>query len=343
MARTGVGAITITDIKDGIHPISMVLSNQSHTFSADWQGTISAAEKDAFSCEVFAYIGDTRATYDAAATPANNTYDVTITDPAGWVSNKSVVNNQLVIKLTSVPTGTTNKSGKLDLTIDVKNYLGFTTTIEAVISLAKMIEGADGTVVTLTPSRQTFQYDEHGVTTDGNVEIPVTAMGNVGSLSAFYSLNGNTSWSALSVGAGANQASSIDIDGANGDDKIVITPANFGTADVFTVKVTGSAGGSDITSIIRIQDGSTGPSAILVSIKSSTGGMIFKNNAGATKTLTAQVFDMSDGSEITNVTSYQWKKNDVNVAGATTSTLSVSPSDITDDNSEEYSCHVTVD
>ena len=342
MARTGVGAITITDIKDGIHPISMVLTNQSHTFSADWQGTISAAEKDIFSCGIFAYVGDTRAIYDPAVTPANNTYAVTIVDTAGWVSSKTVVNNQLVIKLTSVPTGVTNKSGVLNLTINIKNYLGNITTIEAVISLAKMIEGADGTVVTLTPSRQTFQFDEKGVTTDGNIVIPVTAMGNVGSLAAFYALNGATSWSALTVGTTVNKATTIDIDGLNGNDQIVISAANFGTADVFTVKVTGAAGGADITSIIRIQDGNTGPAALLVTITSSTGGMIFKNNAGATKVLTAKIYDMKDGSQLTAGTTYQWRKNSVTIAGATTSTLSVTPTDITDDGSEEYTCIVTV-
>ncbi len=342
MARTGVGAITITDIQDGIHPISMVLSNQAHTFAADHLGTIPTAEKDKFSCEVFAFIGDTRATYDSATTPANNTYKVTAVGSSGWVPTIQVIASQAVIKLTSVPAGVTNKTGSIDLTIEVKNYLGFTTTIEAVVSLGKMIEGADGAGVYLTPSRQTFQFTSEGVTSDGDIEIPVSSVGNVGSLSAFYALNGSTSWGVLTVGTGANKAKSIDIDGLGDNDKIVISKDNFASADVFTIKVSGSTGGSDITSLIKIQDGDTGAASVSVVITSNTGGMVFKNNAGATKTLTASVYDMADGSKLTSGVTYQWMKNGSAMSGKTSSTLQVTPSDVTNNGSEEYSCQVSV-
>lgn len=341
MTRTAVGAVSITDIKDGIHPISMVLSNQSHTFAADTAGTVTSGERGKFSCEIFAYIGDTRATYDSAATPANNTYKVTVVNSSGWAHTKTTTSNQLIITASTVPGGVTNKSGTFSVTVEIKNYLGNITTIDAVISLAKAVEGTNGAIVELTPSRQTFQFDENGSSTDGDIVIPVRAAGNVGSLSAYYATNGNNTWTALAIGTTANKAKTIDIDGSGGNDQIVISKANFGTNDVMSIKVEGLVGGADVVSIMRIQDGNTGAAAIIVNIKSNNNGFVFKNNAGATKTLTAYVFDMADGSEITTGLTYQWEKNGATLAGKTAKTIAVTASDIADNSSDQYSCVVT--
>jgi hypothetical protein len=209
------------------------------------------------------------------------------------------------------------------------------------ISLAKLIEGADGASVTLTPTKQTIAFSELGVATDtADIIIPIVTVGNTGALSAYYARNGATSWTALTVGATVNKAKEIDIDGANDNDHITISTINFGTADVFTVKVAGASSGSDIISIIKIQDGATGEAALTVSISSSVGGFSFKNNSGTTKVLTVVVYDNATGSVITP-TSFQWRKNGTNVANATTSTISITPTDITDGGSEEYSCLVT--
>ena len=337
MTREAQGAVTIVDIQDGIHPISIVLSNQSHTFAADNAGVIPDAERTAFSCAVYAYIGSTRITYDGAATPEPSTYKLTTTNPAGWVSLTTITASQAVITMNSVPVGTTNKTGQIEVQLSVKNSLGNTTVVDVVISLSKAIEGAAGQIVRLTPNRQTFQFDEYGATTDGNIVIDVASEGNTGALTAQYSANGGA-WSTLNVGASANQASIIDIDGTV-PDTITITPANFGTSDVFSIKVGGDTGGGDTLSLIKIQDGSTGAGSLLVVINSSTGGFVFKNNTGASKTLTVTTYDMATGGTVTP-SAYQWKKNGVNIA--TTATIIVTASDITDNSSEEYSCVVTV-
>jgi hypothetical protein len=71
MARASVGAITISDIKDGINPIAMVLSNQHHSFATGSDGIIMAEERNAFSCEVFIFLGENRIEYDSNPVPAN--------------------------------------------------------------------------------------------------------------------------------------------------------------------------------------------------------------------------------------------------------------------------------
>ena len=392
MARTAVGAITIQDVKDGIHPISLVLSNQSHTFSANQQGVVT--DFSGFSCEVFVYVGDTRATYDNANSPEKNTYTITSDAAAlnsaqtggGWeIANNINASTQAVLTITSIPEGSTGLETSYTLPIVVQNAIGTSTPIDAVISLNKIIEGADGALVQLTPSRQTFRFNENDATTDGDVVIPVKTAGNTGALSAYYALNGSASWIDLvqeniwdsaaannnggtgvctvagvedhSVAVGdcdittAGKAKALDIDGsADGLDSITISAANFNATanDVFTVMVSGVDGGSDIVSIIKIQDGNTGPAALTVTISSDNGGFAFKNNAGAAKILTVKVYDNADASVVTP-SSFQWRKNGTALTGATqtglgsqTASYTVTSTDITDNGSEEYSCLVTI-
>jgi hypothetical protein len=337
--RTSIGAVTIADIKDGINPLSMVLSNQSHTFAASNTGVTTVAEKNKFMCEVFCFVGATRAVYQAAST-SNNTYNVTITSPTGWATTTSVVNNQLQINVSTIPTGTTNVTATVNLSINIRNSIGNVTNITGIISLAKAIEGAGGAIVVMKPNRQTFRFNESNATSDGSITMTVETQGNTGALSALRSINGGA-FSALNVGAGQGFASSIDVNGAGNNDAIVITAANFGTSDTMAIRVQGTDT-SDTVSIIKIQDGKTGAASLLVTISSDVGGFQFKNNSGAVKTLMAKVYDMANGAEITTGITYQWYVDGATQAGKTAKTITVSYSDIPDGGSELYSCHVQV-
>lgn len=346
--RKAVGAVTLVDIKDGIHPIAAVLSNQSHIFAANQEGVVATAEKDEFLCDVMIYVGDTRAEYDNAGSPANITYKHTGTAiGAGWVLGTEVISvdgkDQLRFDVTTIPTGTTpgNVTTTADLTFDVTNSVGNVTQVVLTLSLAKAIEGVAGQIVNLSPSKHAFKFDELGNTSDGDIVIDVTTEGNVGVLSAQYAVNGG-SWSTLTGGSGANQAKSLDIDGTGDNDHITISTTNFDGADVFSIRVSGAAGGRDTVSIVRAQKGDTGQASLFVAISSSTGGFSFKNNSGANKTLTAKVYDMQDGSEITSGVNYQWYNDGVLMNGMTAQTLTVSAADIPDGEAEEFSCEVTV-
>jgi len=348
MARTAVGAITIQDVQDGIHPIALVLSNQSHTFAGDQQGTIVSAEANLFSCEIHAYVGVTRATFDNNQEPANNTYklgEISYSAQNWECLTTENTDAQIIITVTGTPTGVVNKSCVVTVPVIIKNSVGNSTTVDAIISLSKLIEGADGAVINLLPSRQTIRFDENDAAVDTtDIVIPIEVKGNVGALSAYYATNGSTSWTQWDttddIGTDANKVKALDIDGTGDDDRITLAVSNFGTADVFTVKVSGTTGGSDIVSIIKVRDGLTGPAALTVAISSSTGGFAFKNNTGTAKTLTAVVYDNADGTVVTP-TAYQWRKNGVNIEGETGETISVTATDITDGGSEEYSCLVT--
>jgi hypothetical protein len=342
-SRVATGAITLLDVADGVNPLAVTLGNQSHTFSANEEGTVTNSERGLFSSETFVYVGATRATYDSSASPAINTYKITnkvVT--SNWGVTQTITGGQAFITCSSTPQNSTNRTGTAVLSIAITNAVGNVTPVEVTISWSVMVEGADGSAVYIVPSRLTFQYEETGTTTtDGDITLDISYAGNLGSLSADYALNGSTSWTPLLVGTGADKASVIDINGTGSNDKIVITPANFSNSAVLSIRVKGDNGGSDVVSIIKINDGVTGKASLFVSITSSNAGFVFKNNTGLVKELTAKVTDMADGSEITTGITYRWQKNGVNFGG-TLKTQEVNASDVEDNGSDQFQCNVTV-
>ena len=66
MAKIGSGAITLTDVKDGIQPVVMQLSNEAHAFVADQNGKLTVEELQSFICDVTLWIGDVEANYTEA-------------------------------------------------------------------------------------------------------------------------------------------------------------------------------------------------------------------------------------------------------------------------------------
>jgi hypothetical protein len=350
MARIAVGAITISDIADGVNPLSAILSNQSHTFATDTTGNVATAEKTAFDCEVLAFVGDTRAVYSATLA-SNNTFR--LDTYAGRSSGWGLTNTSGKLTMNTTPTGTGNKSEIFDIVMAIKNSVGNVTVVTLVLSVTKAIEGTGGAIITMNPSRQTFQFAEGAVLSTGaDIVIPVSLVGNVGALSVTYSKNGEA-WAALNVGSGANYAKALSVtDNDVDDDTITISKDNFGNSDTFAVRVIGAAGGIDVTSIVKIQDGNTGPASLFVSITSSDSGFAFKNNTGTAKVLTATVYDMASGSIISPTgISYQWKHDGTTTSDAasgstvmsTTKTQTVTFSMIDNNSSNEITCEVSID
>ena len=74
------------------------------------------------------------------------------------------------------------------------------------------------------------------------------------------------------------------------------------------IRLQGAAGGQDTITLFRVDQGNDGNDAVIVSIVSSNGN-IFRNGAGAAKTLTALVYDAGSGSQLTSGVSYTWTRS----------------------------------
>jgi len=376
MSRIAVGAITIADIADGGSPIAAFLTNENHTFAAGTDGTIVSAELAVFTTLVSMFLGTTAGVFKSttvttAGADANKFSIGTITSTAAtWATNINASTG--AITLTAAPTGTSNLGTTLTVPITVNDTSSSLKSVTLVISLSKQIAGAGGQIVQMTANKQHFQYDEFAVLSpagQNNITLTMATQGATGALTAQKSIDGGT-YTTLAVGSGAGYASSIDIDGLGANDNIVITPANFGSSNTMTVRVSGVNDGSDSVSLVRIRDGVRGASSLFVAINSSD-GTLFKNNSGSAKTITCEIWDQVDGSAVTHVGStagqrsvnFNWQRVDaggtsadvfvtsgtrnVSATGVTAdglgaATLIIGPEDISDNSSTQFSCEVTV-
>lgn len=374
MARSATGAITLTDVADGGSPISAVLSNENHSFAAAAStGAVSTSEKDEFASLPQVFIGTTTGTYKNT-TVTTSSADVnkfslgTLTSSsAGWSLSKSSATGELTMN--ALPTGTSNKSTTMTVPITVNDGSSNLKTVTLNLTLNKAIEGIGGAIIILTANKQYFQYDADtnlAPSVQGDITIDVDTQGLVGTLTPYISVDGG-SWGTLSQGTGADQAKTI----AAGTTSITISSANFSDSNTIAVKVTGATGGSDTLSVVRVRDGIQGASALVVDLLSNDGN-IFKNNAGADKTITAQVLDMKTGSFLTHVgtgsgqlqVNYDWQRSDAGGTGADVqvtsgtrdvvasggisadgdgnNTIVVGPVDVLDNSSTQFKCIVTV-
>lgn len=380
MARIARGAITVVDINDGSNPIAAVLTNQNHTFPANSSGVVTAATRDSFSTEAIVYIGSVKATLNTNGTLLNNEFrikpvgtgaeDTKVVSGTGWTVGVNASTG--VLSVTAIPSTTVN-SCTVQVAVEYKDpQQASTGTVLLTLTLTKVNEGAGGTVINLTQTKQAFFANFAGTfLASGNddIEMIIDTDGSTGALTYEVSLNGGVyaAVTTASTAQGGIKGFDLDLSGAftesgtisTAAQRLLISKDNMGANDTYTIKVTGATGGADAVTIVKVREGDTGAAAINVAINSSTGGNVFKNNSGSAKTLSVVVTDAKDGSTLTP-TNYQWLKNGAQVQvndstdrfvvtsggeaanGSAYTTIVVGPEDVTDNSSEEFSCIVTV-
>lgn len=379
MSRIARGAVTIVDIADGSNPIAAVLTNQNHTFAANSAGTVDALTRQEFSTKAIVYIGSTLATLSTDATLADNEYrikpvgvgadDTRITTASSgtWAINVNASTGVLTVTAIDSTVATVS----VEVVVEYKDpNQGSNGTIDLILTLTRVNEGAGGSVISMTPNKQVFFADAGGTleASQDDIEMIIETAGSPGAQTYFTSQNGNPFVQKTATGSGAGDISGFDDDligsaqtGTIGTaaQRLFISQDNLGANDTLAVKVKGANGGVDVVTILKVRDGEQGAAAINVALSSSDSGLIFKNNSGTAKTLTVDVTDAANGNTLTP-TNYQWLKNgaQINVTSSVDRTvvssggtaangsafvdITVGPEDVTDNGSDEFTCIVTV-
>ena len=323
MARVASNEITITDISDGTNPITAFTTNANHTFAAAANGTVSNVA--GFTSTLIVFVGQTQASYVSTIGSTPDTFSITsvayVGSSTGWgtpsnasgtitipsISATAAISVTLRLTFSVVPTSTTTPV--TGLTQD--------------ITLSVVKEGAGGQVIEIVPSSQTFFANSSGTlnASQTNIILGIESQGTTGNITLATSINGGafTTQTATSTAQGgiafydADTSGTVSTTGTfpvtqNGIARLAIAQTNLGnTGNTLTVKVTGATGGSDALTVFKVQEGAAGTGAVIVSVTSSD-GVVFKNNAGTAKTLTANVTDADTGVAPTTSITYTWTR-----------------------------------
>ena len=341
MARTAAGQLTVVDISDGIDPIVAFATNENHTFSANEAGTITQATREGFVSGVRVFVGQSTAAFTTAASLTANVEDTpqyrvasvsyinasgTVVTPTGWGTlNVGTVDGNASITVGSIGT-TAEPNVTVRVRLQVRNNRGTViSNVDTIITLSIVRNGAGGQIVELITTGQSFRADAGGTTiNDGTINpdviISIETQGSTGNITIATSTNGGAFTTRASTNAGVGQIAGYDTDGSgafttgtfptaqNGVQRLQITRANFGNNRAMAIRVSGASGGQDTITLFRVDQGTAGNDAIVVNVVSSNGN-IFRNGAGAAKTLTAMVFDAGTGSQLTSGVEYTWTRS----------------------------------
>lgn len=321
MARIGTGSITLFDVTDGTNPITHNLTNENHTFVASENGVVESATRAGFTSSLNVWVGSTKATYNTTTT-THNTFRITgvsyVGTATGW--GNLTISAAGAMSLPSLAQNPT-EAVTARVTFSVTNDLGSVTTgLTRDITMNVVKQGAGGASISLNPTRQHFFGNFEGTLDGGqdNIEITIVTAGSTGALTVHTSLDGGAFNQIATAGSTAGGVSGFDTDtsgaftttGAipSGVARLSISQANMGSANELSVRVEGATAGADTVTVTKVRRGQTGEHAIFVDVTSSDDD-VFKNGAGADKTLTAIAYDQGTGSSVTSGVSYNWTRS----------------------------------
>lgn len=317
---TARGVVTITDITDGLPTISIIQSNENHTFPATSDGVVSTSDRNNFVNDILVLIGATQAAYVTTTPTVNNTYTTgtpTIAPGGGATpvfTSTSVTEidgsgsiNIARMTISAINSSTAVQSIRVTVPVIVRR-LNQNVTISVEVTLSKAVGGSASSLV-VNGTRQTFMFNDYLSTAPID---DVNINGNI-TLTANYDgpATGNINWF-QSTNGGAESALTPSSQGAITSSHVVTRTA-FGNSNYITYRVTKGTV-EDRLSIVRIDRGE----ASLIAVPRVTAGSLqLKNNTGSV-TITVDLFQ--GGEEISSYTgwTFQWFNGATAIAGPTT-------------------------
>lgn len=320
---TARGVVTVTDIADGLPTISIIQTNENHSFTAASDGSVEASERTAFRNNIAVLVGDTQAGYVTSTPTVNNTFTIgtlsvtpsgDITPRLGTDSLSAILGTGNIIQAAMVIDAIADDARDVQVRLPIiVRRLGVNVTLIAIVTFSKAI-GGSAQSVQVEANRRQFVFTSSAATTSTDEDIVLTATGDGNT--------GDFTWT-RSVDAGTSEpVPAGQISGTN-NNTVTIPDTDFASANNITYRASrGTA--ADRVSIFRINE--IQPFYIVPRVTS--GALDLKNNEG-TVTIVADVYE--GGNEISSYSgwTFTWNGPPANDADGTRITLTSSVSGIT--------------
>ena len=333
--RTLDAFASIADIEDGVAGVSIVFSNENHTFIADTAGVVSDTDLAAFSSGIDVYVGTGIQEYTpgAAALAAGqwrisdgvNEGAAAITGATGLAVALADGGDSAVLTVANAAgpggfaDGGAGSPDSVNIVVPIQVRLSASTLMfSRVISLSKA-RGGSARYLTLTASDQVLPFDADGDLVGPTDQIVFDAalhnFTTADNVEWHYRTSPTSAWTALAAGAGVvfsqtqNRRLSVTRQALN---------ALLGNADRAVAIRAQLSGQLDIVSVAKIQDGAPGTSVIELRLLPRSSNLL-RNNQGSV-IFDARLF-YRGGVADDAISAYQWftvaAGAKTNIAGAT--------------------------
>ncbi len=328
MAFTVTGSATVSDVRDGVSPPTIYLTNENHTFVADADGIV--ADLTGFTTSVQAFVGSTAYQFQAGLS-GNATGEFfrihTPTVSGSNAANITVTVNQISGAITISDAGSSD-AGFVDGT-DVNEFTvsvpvvvgGFgATSFTRTISFSKSI-GGNAPITRIESNTQTVEYDQSGTIARTAAVICEGRFFNndSGDITWEYRLGATGAFTTL---VGVSGVTFQMADGSTASDAaanrffMTLTAAGYNTllstSRSITFRVT-RGGQRDQITVARVNDGEA---AVTVIVRTTTGTNILKQETDEVD-LTADVYVAGTLNTDTTGRTYLWAKDGVDLTAIT--------------------------
>ena len=332
---------TVADVSDGTAGVSIILSNENHTFVADTDGAVASTDLSAFNCDIDVLVGTTVYAFIASGNLAAGQWKISdgtddgasaITVAGGLTPSVTDQGDDARITIAD-DTGSTggfadggsSSPDAVQMVVPIQVRIGSVTrSFSRIVSLSKA-KGGSAKLLTLTVDANTLIYDK-----DNALKNPTENITFEAELVNIASTAGNVDWEYRIVPTAAWTAfpnTSGIVRSLSQDRRLAVTRqalANLLTGGAQYIAVRAMVDSVfDIGSVHRIQDGADGDdgaAAVEARLipRSST---VLLNNAG-TVIYDAKLFYKGVAADDA-ISAYQWftrtNNIDTNIAGATSS------------------------
>ena len=330
---------TVADVVDGAAGISILVSNENHTFVANADGAIAATELAAFTTDLQVLVGTTPYAFQAGGALQSGQWKISDGNADGAAA--ITVAGDLAATVTDVGTDArlvfadadTATSGFVDggaaspdsvqIVVPIQVQHGsIVRMFNRIIAFSKA-RGGSASILTLTSTAAVLEYDKAGalkspadtIVFDAALENIAATAGNV---VWEYRLSPTAAWTAVPASAGITRTETQQT-------RLTFTRqaiANLLTGGAISIQVRATlAGRADVRTIARVQDGadgSAGASVVELRILPRT-STILVNNTGSV-IFDARLFYKGVTADAA-ISGYQWLTRaagvNTNIAGAT--------------------------